>query len=76
MIEYADGFARVVRLVRWPDDDVVADPALNGGQPTLRSRGLRVADITDRAAAGESIEDIAADFRVPEPTVARLIAAA
>lgn len=74
-IEYHDGLARIVRLPRW-DDEVIADPSLNGGQPTLRSRGLRVVDVTDRAAAGDSTEEIAADFLLREDVVRRLIAAA
>lgn len=75
-IEYSDGLARVVRLTRWADVEVIADPAINGGQPTLRDHGLRVVDVTDRAAAGESIDEIADDFRLPESTIKRLLAAA
>ena len=42
--------------------DVVVDPWLNGGQPTVSRRGVRVADVVSRLSAHEPAEDVAADY--------------
>jgi uncharacterized protein (DUF433 family) len=41
---------------------VVVDPWLNGGQPTVAQRGIRVADIMSRLRAPEPARDVADDY--------------
>jgi len=40
----------------------VVDPWLNGGQPTVAERGIRVVDIVNRLKAHESARDVAYDY--------------
>jgi uncharacterized protein (DUF433 family) len=40
-------------LPQYATVDVVVDPWLNGGQPTVASRGIRVLDIMNRLRARE-----------------------
>ena len=42
--------------------DVVVDPWLNGGQPTVAKRGIRVADILSRLNAHEPAGDVADNY--------------
>jgi uncharacterized protein (DUF433 family) len=44
---------------------VVADPRRNFGQPYFVHGGVKVEDVLDRWFAGESWEDLAADYGVP-----------
>jgi uncharacterized protein (DUF433 family) len=48
---------------------VIVDPWLNGGQPTVARRGVRVADIVSRLGAHESLEDVAGDYGLTVPEV-------
>jgi uncharacterized protein (DUF433 family) len=65
-IEYADdGWAGRITLPAYRDATVVADPRLNFGQPYFAHGGVRVEDVLDRWFAGESIDDLAADYGVP-----------
>jgi uncharacterized protein (DUF433 family) len=41
---------------------IVVDPWLNGGQPTVAQRGIRVADIGSRLQADEPAGDVADDY--------------
>lgn len=59
-----DDFAERVVLPLYRTADVVVDPAKAFGQPLLTSGRARVEDIVDRFNAGESIGDIASDFRI------------
>jgi uncharacterized protein (DUF433 family) len=40
----------------------VVDPWLNGGQPTVEGRGIRVTDIVNRLNAREPARDVAGDY--------------
>jgi uncharacterized protein (DUF433 family) len=40
---------------------VVVDPWLNGGQPTVAGRGIRVGDIVNRLRAREPAKEVAYD---------------
>lgn len=62
MVTYEDGWARRIQLPQFRDAGVIVDPWLNGGQPTVARRGVRVADITSRLAAREPAEDVAGDY--------------
>jgi uncharacterized protein (DUF433 family) len=64
-----DGLAvRLFPLVRAGGIDqpksVVIDPARGFGRPTLSGRGIRVDVIVERYRAGETIADLALDYRV------------
>ena len=62
-LDYEDGFAS-----RWlpfgKDGSLALDPRRAGGQPAIKGRRLRVVDISDYFAGGESVEDLAKDFDV------------
>lgn len=61
----ADGYARRIELPAYRIARVVADPKRNFGQPYFLHGGVRVEDVLDRWFAGESWEDLAADYGVP-----------
>ena len=60
-MEYEDEF-----VSRWcphgKDGALALDPRRAGGQPAIKGRRLRVVDISDYFASGESIEALARDF--------------
>ena len=41
---------------------IVTDPAICGGRPTIRNTRMRVSDVLDLLAAGESRAGILADY--------------
>jgi uncharacterized protein (DUF433 family) len=61
-VTYEDGWTRAIQLPRYGHVDVVVDPWLNGGQPTVAERGVRVTDIVSRLKADEPAEDVAYDY--------------
>lgn len=63
-VTYEDGWARRITLPQYRDVDVVVDPWLNGGQPTVAGRGIRVADILNRLNAREPVSDVAEDYEL------------
>jgi uncharacterized protein (DUF433 family) len=75
-VEYRDGFIGQLRIPRAYGADLTVDPEINFGQPTLTEYGIRVDDILDRIAAGETMEEVAADYDLPNETVANLALAA
>jgi uncharacterized protein (DUF433 family) len=60
---------RLFPLVRgWGPDQprtIVIDPQRGFGRPTLAGKGIRADVIAERYRAGDSIADLAADYRVP-----------
>jgi uncharacterized protein (DUF433 family) len=65
-IEYAaDGYAALIRLPAYEHAEVVADPTRSFGAPIFERGGSRVSDVLERFWAGDSLEDLAADYRVP-----------
>ena len=62
-LDYEDGFAS-----RWlpvgKDGSLALDPRRAGGQPAIKGRRLRVVDISDYFAGGESVEALAHDFDI------------
>jgi hypothetical protein len=52
-VSYEDGWTRSIQLPQYKNVDVLVDPWLNGGQPTVSERGVRVADIVNRLKARE-----------------------
>ena len=62
-LDYEDGFAS-----RWlpfgKDGSLALDPRRAGGQPAIKGRRLRVVDISDYFAGGDSVEGLARDFDI------------
>jgi len=61
-VTYENGWTRSIQLPQYGKADVVVDPWLNGGQPTVARRGIRVADIMSRLRADEPARDVADDY--------------
>jgi len=61
----ADGWADRLELPDYGHATVIVDPRMAFGRPLVQSGGARVQDIVDRFNAGESIDSLAEDFRVP-----------
>ncbi|MEU4834918.1 DUF433 domain-containing protein [Streptosporangium sp. NPDC023615] len=61
-VTYQDGWMRMIHLLGYERVEVTVDPWINGGQPTVARRGIRVADVLSRARAGEDWRDIADDY--------------
>lgn len=61
-VTYESGWTRNIHLVQYGSADVVVDPWLNGGQPTVAERGIRVLDIVSRLRAQEPARDVADDY--------------
>jgi uncharacterized protein (DUF433 family) len=61
-VTYENGWTRIIQLPQYGSVDVVVDPWLNGGQPTVAERGIRVVDIVNRLNAREPAKDVAADY--------------
>lgn len=68
-----DGWADRITLPLYEHARVVVDPQKAFGHPLLASGLARVEDIADRFAAGESIDDIASDFRISRAEVEDVI---
>ena len=76
MVTYEDGWTRRIQLPQYGKAEVVVDPWLNGGQPTVARRGVRVADIMSRLSAHEPPEDVAGDYGLTVPEVKEIRRAA
>ncbi len=68
-----DGWADAVRLPTYANAQVLVDPRVAFGLPLVVHGGARVEDLVDRFQAGDSVADIAADFRVPRDEVEDVI---
>jgi len=68
-----DGWADAVRLPTYANAEVVVDPKVAFGLPLVINGGARVEDLVDRFQAGDSVADIAMDFRVPPEEVEDVI---
>lgn len=69
MVTYEDGWTRRIQLPQYGKAEVVVDPWLNGGRPTVGRRGVRVADILSRLDAAEPLTDVAGDYGLTVPEV-------
>jgi uncharacterized protein (DUF433 family) len=73
-IEYGgDGWADSIRLSTYSAAEVIVDPRIGFGLPLLATGGARVEDLVDRFQAGDSVEEISADFGVPAEQVEDVI---
>jgi uncharacterized protein (DUF433 family) len=61
-VTYVDGWMKVIQLPGYERVAVTVDPWINGGQPTVARRGIRVADVLSRLRAGEDSRDVAEDY--------------
>jgi uncharacterized protein (DUF433 family) len=61
-VTYEDGWTRRIELPQYGSTEVVVDPWLNGGQPTVAGRGIRITDIISRLNAQEPAGDVADDY--------------
>lgn len=61
-VTYENGWTRKILLPQYGRVDVVVDPWLNGGQPTVAGRGIRITDIVSRLKAREPAGDVAGDY--------------
>jgi uncharacterized protein (DUF433 family) len=61
-VTYQDGWMKMICLPGYEQVDVTVDPWINGGQPTVARRGIRVADVLSRLHAGEDSQDVAEDY--------------
>jgi uncharacterized protein (DUF433 family) len=68
-----DGWADRLYLPRYERARVIVDPRKAFGRPLLESGRATVEDIADRFAAGESIGEIAFDFRISPEEVEDVI---
>lgn len=66
------GYAQSLRLPQYLGLTVQVDPRLNGGRPTLASRGIAVEDVLGRLRAGEDLESVADDYGVSHEDVLNL----
>jgi len=58
------GYASSIRLPQFTDAEVVITPVVNGGRPTIRSRGIAIDDVLGRVRAGESPRIVAEDYGI------------
>ncbi|MFD0887079.1 DUF433 domain-containing protein [Streptosporangium algeriense] len=72
-VSYQDGWMKVIRLPGYEEVDVTVDPWINGGQPTLARRGVRLTDVLSRLRAGEDSRDVADDYDLRLEEVEALI---
>jgi uncharacterized protein (DUF433 family) len=61
-VTYENGWTKTIQLPQYERVDVVVDPWLNGGQPAVADRGIRVTDIVNRLNANEPAKDVAYDY--------------
>ncbi|HEY2575494.1 MAG TPA: DUF433 domain-containing protein [Streptosporangiaceae bacterium] len=61
-VTYENGWTRTIQLPQYANAGVVVDPWLNGGQPTVAGRGIRVGDIVNRLRAREPAKEVACDY--------------
>ena len=61
-VTYENGWIRTFGLPQYKDVGVIVDPWVNGGQPTVADRGIRVVDIVNRLKAREPVKHVAHDY--------------
>lgn len=60
-----DGYARLIHLPAYEIADVVVDPERGFGQPIFARGGARIEDALAMFRAGEDLDTVAAEYRVP-----------
>lgn len=76
-IQYAaDGYPELIKVPRYGDAQVIADPRRSFGDPIFERGGARVKDVLERFWAGESIDDLTEEFGVPADQLEEVLRAA
>jgi uncharacterized protein (DUF433 family) len=71
-IEYAeDGYASLIHVPVYERAEVVADPTRSFGAPVFERGGARVDDVLHRFWAGESLDELSAEFGAGRPARGR-----
>jgi uncharacterized protein (DUF433 family) len=60
-----DGYAQLIRLPGYDVAEVLVDPGRGFGQPIFARGGARIEDALSMFQAGESLDTVAAEYRVP-----------
>jgi len=68
-IVYEGDWVSALHLYRYEDVDVVVDPRVNYGKPTLASRGIQLDHLLARMRGGESARDLAWDYDLTEEEI-------
>lgn len=64
-IDFGDlGYASSIALPQFTNTKVIVRPLLNGGRPSIASRGIAIEDLLSRVRAGEPPAEVADDFRL------------
>jgi uncharacterized protein (DUF433 family) len=74
-VTYENGWARVIN-VGADRIEVIVDPWINGGQPTLTRRGVAVQDVLSRIRAGEPPGMVADDYGLRPAEMTAILALA
>ena len=61
----ADGYASLIRVPLYEKASVIVDPSRSFGAPIFERGAVRIDDVLHRFWAGESMQDLADDFRIP-----------
>lgn len=64
-ITYDEEYARHLVLPRYEVAELAADPAINFGKPYFAHSGTPLSTVRGMLRAGETIDDVAADFGIP-----------
>ena len=68
-----DELPQRVRLMAYQGAEVVIDPRFVFGQPFVADRGVRAADIFQMFEAGDSVDDVAAEYGVGTAVVEAIV---
>jgi uncharacterized protein (DUF433 family) len=68
-----DDLPQSVRLTAYEGAEVIVDPRFVFGQPMIADRGVRTEDVIQMFRAGDSIQDVADEFRVEVHTVESIV---
>jgi uncharacterized protein (DUF433 family) len=71
-VTYQNGWVELIHLPQYEEVDVIVDPRINFGKPTVAARGVRVTDILSRIQAGEAPSAVAWDYGLRPEEVAAL----
>ncbi len=72
-ITFDGGYVSSLELPRFERAAVSVDPHVNGGRPTVRDRGVALADVIGRMRAGEPAASVADDYGMAEAQVRSLL---
>lgn len=69
-LEYArDGYVKLIRVPGYEQAEIIVDPYRSSGAPIFARGGCRVKDVMYRYHAGETVQQLTAEFGVPAAQV-------